>query len=247
MSTVSKKWDHLTGEDHWRCNGQFLLWIKRFDVISDSLALCLTTRLLTLRLSTSGYIFCTFRSIWLTRLLQKRPSWKRSTLLYVFVRILLDFLQHRQFLIRLDTRSDTSEHWITCVSFICLYDYHPEVCLHLQNNYCLWVWDPYIFFAELTIGEVLFTPRSNNVSLELGYRLHLLRHDRRTVLFLSQFRMLLNSIIPVWLSSCMCSLFFRLFNNKVIGRFIAVFEDWSGFIIWWTVQGTVTLPSTTAG
>ena len=44
---------------------------------------------LTSRLSTSGYILYAFRLTWLTRLLQKRPSWKTSTLLYVFVRMSL--------------------------------------------------------------------------------------------------------------------------------------------------------------
>ena len=76
---------------HWWCNGQFLLWIKRFYIISHFSALYLTTRLLTLRLSTSGYVLYTFCPIltWLTRLLQKRPSWKTSTLLYIFVRTFL--------------------------------------------------------------------------------------------------------------------------------------------------------------
>ena len=39
----------------------------------------------------------------------------------------------------------------------------------------------------------------------------------------------------------------RLSNNKVIGRFIIVFQDWAGCIIWWTVQGKVTIQSSTAG
>ena len=82
-------WDHLTGMDHWRCNGQFLLWIKRFYIISYFFALSLTTPLLPLRLSTSGYILYTFLLTWLTLLLQKRPSWTTSTLLYAFVRISL--------------------------------------------------------------------------------------------------------------------------------------------------------------
>ena len=103
------------------------------------------------------------------------------------------------------------------------------------------------FFAVLTIGEVMFTPRSDKVSLELGHQSHLLRHDRRMVLFLSQFRLPLNSKMPVWLSSCMWYLSYRQSNNKVIGQFITIFLDWPGCIVSWTVQGKVTLPSSTGG
>ena len=38
------------------CNGQFLLWIKRFYIIPDFFAPCLTTQVLLFRLSTYGYI-----------------------------------------------------------------------------------------------------------------------------------------------------------------------------------------------
>ena len=98
------------------------------------------------------------------------------------------------------------------------------------------------FFAMLTIGQVLYISRSNTVSLGLRHPLHLLRHDRCTVLFSSQLRFLLNLIILVWLSSCMWYLSCRLSNNKVIGKFITIFEDWTACITWWMVQGKATIP-----
>ena len=49
--------------------------------------LCTWQFVTPLRSSTSGYILYTFRLTWLTQLLQKRLSWKASTLLYVFMRI----------------------------------------------------------------------------------------------------------------------------------------------------------------
>ena len=102
------------------------------------------------------------------------------------------------------------------------------------------------FFAVLTIGEVMFPPLSDLVSLELEHRLHLLRHDRCMVLSPSQVKLLLKLIMRVWLSSCMWYLSCRLSNNIVIGQFNTVFEDWSGCIIWWMVQGKAIIPPSTA-
>ena len=154
------------------------------------------------------------------------------------------FVQHRKFLTGLD-RFDTLEHCLTCVSFVFYMILSWNLYLPIELLFSVRL-RSILFFAVLTIGEVLFTPRSNLVSLELGRRLHLLRHDRRTVLFTPQVTLLLNLIMPVWLSSCKWYSSCHLPNNKVIGQFLTVFEDWVGFIIWWTVQGTVIIPLSTA-
>ena len=108
-------------------------------------------------------------------------------------------------------RSDTLEHCLICVSFIFyMIPVLKFVFTHRMATFCT---SEILFFAMLTIGQVLYISRSNTVSLGLRHQLHLLRHDRCTVLFSSQLRFLLNLIILVWLSSCMWYLSCRLSNG----------------------------------
>ena len=227
--------------DHWRRDGQFLPWIKRFYII---------------------WFLCSFphnpithaqiKHIWVYPVyilpdMADMATTETSKLedIDIIICIRANFLglySVGSSWWSLD-RSDTLEHCLICVSFNYFYMISVLKFIFTQEQ-TLFVRLKSFFFAVLTIGEVMFIPRSDKVSLKLGHRSHLLRHDRCTF---PQFGLPLNSKMPVWLFSCMWYPSCRLSNNKVIGQFFTVFLDWPGCIIWWTVQGKVTIPSSTGG
>ena len=149
MNTVSKYESILLGMDHWRWNHQFLLWIKRFYNISHFFTLYLTTRLLTLRSSTSGYILYTFRPTSLT------ATAETSNLedINIIICIRANFLYIASAGLHRLHRFDTLEHWWICMPFILFYDSCLEVNIYPQNGYYLYVWNTYFSLQRWRSGK----------------------------------------------------------------------------------------------